>query len=53
MRACARWVLRQAGSDPVPLYRAACAAGDSVPSDAPLGLAECGDRAQDALCCGR
>ncbi|MCX4979776.1 hypothetical protein [Streptomyces sp. NBC_00572] len=47
VRACARWVLRQAGTDPVPLYRAACAAGDAVPSDAPLGLAECGDRATD------
>ncbi|WP_017241759.1 hypothetical protein [Streptomyces sp. SS] len=48
VRACARWALRQAGTDPVPLYRAACAAGDAVPSDAPLGLAECGDRATDA-----
>ncbi|MFB6842578.1 hypothetical protein [Streptomyces sp. NPDC056361] len=47
VRACARWTLRQAGTDPVPLYRAACAAGDAVPSDAPLGLAECGDRATD------
>lgn len=48
VRACARWVLRQTGTDPLPLYRAACAAGDAVPLDAPLGLAECGDRAADA-----
>ncbi|MER7949839.1 hypothetical protein ABTY59_20860 [Streptomyces sp. NPDC096079] len=47
VRACARWVLRQAGTDPLPLYRAACAAGDAVPAHAPLGLAECGDRATD------
>ncbi|MFC8295884.1 hypothetical protein ACFUJ0_28895 [Streptomyces sp. NPDC057242] len=48
VRACARWVLRQTGTEPLPLYRAACAAGDGVPDDAPLGLAECGDRAVDA-----
>ncbi|MEX0168090.1 hypothetical protein [Streptomyces sp. LMG1-1-1.1] len=48
VRACARWALRQAGTDPGPLYRAACAAGDAVPSHAPLGLAECGDRATDS-----
>ncbi|WP_053649168.1 MULTISPECIES: hypothetical protein [unclassified Streptomyces] len=47
-RACARWVLRQAGTDPLPLYRAACAAGAGVPDDAPSGLGECGDRAVDA-----
>ncbi|WP_432127878.1 hypothetical protein [Streptomyces sp. bgisy082] len=47
VRACARWVLRQTGTEPLPLYRAACAAGDGVPDDAPLGLAECGDRAVD------
>ncbi|MFJ4871729.1 hypothetical protein [Streptomyces sp. NPDC088757] len=48
VRACARWVLRQAGTDPLPLYRAVCAAEVGVPDDAPLGLAECGDRAADA-----
>ncbi|MFE5946781.1 hypothetical protein [Streptomyces sp. NPDC056480] len=48
VRACARWVLRQAGTEPLPLYRAACAAGDGMPHHAPLGLAECGDRATDA-----
>ncbi|MGW3556650.1 hypothetical protein ACWDNT_04610 [Streptomyces sp. NPDC000963] len=47
VRACARWVLRQAGTDPLPLYRAVCAAGAGVPDEAPLGLAECGDRAVD------
>ncbi|WP_063831933.1 hypothetical protein [Streptomyces bikiniensis] len=47
VRACARWVLRQAGTEPLPLYRAACAAGGGVPDDAPLGLAECGDRSVD------
>ncbi|MGW0033384.1 hypothetical protein ACWDXD_26675 [Streptomyces sp. NPDC003314] len=47
VRACARWVLRQAGTDPLPLYRAACAAGTGVPDDAPYGLAECGERAVD------
>ncbi|MYV69362.1 hypothetical protein GT043_26160, partial [Streptomyces sp. SID2131] len=40
-------VLRQAGTDPLPLYRAVCAAGAGVPDEAPLGLAECGDRAVD------
>ncbi|MCT4356730.1 hypothetical protein M5362_26745 [Streptomyces sp. Je 1-79] len=43
VRACARWVLRQAGTDPVPIYRARCTGG-SVPDHAPLGLAECGER---------
>ncbi|MFF5636288.1 hypothetical protein [Streptomyces sp. NPDC012825] len=47
VRACARWVLRQADTDPLPLYRAVCAAGAGVPDDAPLGLAECGERAVD------
>ncbi|MFB7834398.1 hypothetical protein [Streptomyces sp. NPDC056056] len=48
VRACARWVLRQTGTEPLPLYRAACAAGDAMPDHAPTGLAECGDRATDA-----
>ncbi|MFD4376910.1 hypothetical protein [Streptomyces sp. NPDC058486] len=46
-RACARWVVRQGGGDPVALYRAACAAAE-VPERAPLGLGECGTRALDA-----
>ncbi|MFJ9827915.1 hypothetical protein ACIRSU_26680 [Streptomyces sp. NPDC101160] len=47
VRACARWVLRQDGRDPLPLYRAACADAATVPDRAPLGLAECGDRKED------
>ncbi|MGA5196927.1 hypothetical protein [Streptomyces exfoliatus] len=47
VRACARYVLRQAVTEPLPLYRAACAAGDRTPHHAPLGLAECGDRTAD------
>ncbi|KQX11187.1 hypothetical protein ASC82_20080 [Streptomyces sp. Root431] len=48
VRACARWTLRQTGTDPLPLYRAACAAGDRTPDFAAVGLGECGDRATDA-----
>ncbi|MFH9739524.1 hypothetical protein ACH4MA_17800 [Streptomyces roseolus] len=46
-RACARWVLRQGGGDPVAAYRTACA-GHDVPDRAPLGLGECGSRSVDA-----
>ncbi|MFJ5710525.1 hypothetical protein [Streptomyces sp. NPDC093105] len=46
-RACARWVLRQGGGDPVAVYRTACA-GPDVPDRAPLGLGECGSRSVDA-----
>ncbi|MFE6226052.1 hypothetical protein [Streptomyces sp. NPDC057854] len=46
-RACARWVLRQGGGDPVAAYRAACA-GARIPARAPLGLGECGSRSVDA-----
>ncbi|WP_455358018.1 hypothetical protein [Streptomyces sp. SYSU K21746] len=51
VRACARWVLRQHGTDPQPLYRALCAdpAARSLPPGAPVGLAECGTRADAAL----
>ncbi|MEU9854144.1 hypothetical protein [Streptomyces sp. NPDC047974] len=45
-RACARWVLRQGGGDPVAAYRSACA-GPDVPDRAPLGLGECGSRSVD------
>ncbi|MFJ6579884.1 hypothetical protein ACIQMY_28470 [Streptomyces sp. NPDC091368] len=48
VRGSARWVLRRTGTDPLPLYRAVCADADAMPPDAPLGLAECGDRATDA-----
>ncbi|MFD7335565.1 hypothetical protein ACFV98_06135 [Streptomyces violascens] len=40
VRACARWVLRQAGTDPVPLYRALCADPTARPAAA-VGLGEC------------
>ncbi|MEJ8656080.1 hypothetical protein [Streptomyces sp. MS1.AVA.4] len=51
VRACARYVLRQGGVDPLPLYRALCAdPGDpGIPGWAPLGLAECGGSADAAL----
>ncbi|MCX5139076.1 HEAT repeat domain-containing protein [Streptomyces sp. NBC_00338] len=43
VRACARYVLRQGGTDPLPLYRAMCAGEVTVPG-AVSGLGECGDR---------
>ncbi|MFE4874761.1 hypothetical protein [Streptomyces sp. NPDC056682] len=43
VRACARWVLRQGGTDPVPLYRALCADPVARPAAA-VGLGECGMR---------
>ncbi|MFK4226202.1 hypothetical protein [Streptomyces sp. NPDC019890] len=51
VRACARWVLRQHGTDPLPLYRALCADPSAryLPSAAPLGLAECGTRTDAVL----
>ncbi|MEV6652137.1 hypothetical protein [Streptomyces sp. NPDC051219] len=51
VRACACWVLRQQATDPLPLYRSLCAdpkAGD-LPPGAPVGLAECGTRADASL----
>lgn len=41
VRACARWVLRQGGTDPAPLYRALCADPAARPAVA-VGLGECG-----------
>ncbi|WP_448317579.1 hypothetical protein [Streptomyces sp. CO7] len=51
VRACARWVLREHGVDPLPRYRALCAdpADPAVPPGAVLGLAECGTREDTAL----
>ncbi|MEU2251388.1 hypothetical protein [Streptomyces sp. NPDC019224] len=43
VRACARYVVRQGGGDPLPLYRALCADGVTAPGAA-AGLGECGDR---------
>ncbi|WP_051794520.1 hypothetical protein [Streptomyces sp. NRRL S-87] len=51
VRACARWVLRQYGTDPRPLYRDLCTGPAAVPRRAPVGLGECrtpGTRARDA-----
>jgi hypothetical protein len=51
VRACARYVLRQHGTDPLSWYRARCAdPGDvTLPPGAAIGLAECGERADAAL----
>jgi HEAT repeat protein len=51
VRACARYVVRQHGADPVSWYRERCA-GPAGPGPAPgavIGLAECGTRADAAL----
>jgi len=48
VRACARYVVRQHGIDPLPLYRAWCSAAEPVPG-AVIGLAECGGRADAEL----
>lgn len=48
VRACARYVVRRDGVDPLPLYRAWCAAPEPVPG-AVIGLAECGGRADAEL----
>ncbi|MFG2566823.1 hypothetical protein ACGFR6_15430 [Streptomyces sp. NPDC048567] len=47
VRACARYVVRQGGTDPLPLYRALCA-GEAVAPGAAAGLGECGDLKKDA-----
>ncbi|PSK73660.1 hypothetical protein C6W96_05190 [Streptomyces sp. CS149] len=47
VRACARYVLRQGGVDPLPLYRELCAEPAAHPGAA-AGLGECGDRVTDA-----
>ncbi|MFE0516816.1 hypothetical protein [Streptomyces sp. NPDC058964] len=51
VRACARYVVRQHGTDPLPWYRDRCAGpGDpALPPGAVIGLAECGSRADAAL----
>lgn len=48
VRACARYVVRQHGTDPLPWYRERCA-DPAVPPGAVIGLAECGERADAAL----
>ncbi|MDH6519562.1 hypothetical protein M2163_003453 [Streptomyces sp. SAI-135] len=50
VRACARYVLRQAGGDPHAWYRERCGRGDlALPAGAVSGLAECGVRADAGL----
>ncbi|MFJ5994254.1 hypothetical protein [Streptomyces sp. NPDC092370] len=51
VRACARYVVRQHGTDPLPWYRQRCAAaGDlALPPGAVIGLAECGERGDAGL----
>ncbi|MGW7245474.1 hypothetical protein [Streptomyces decoyicus] len=52
VRACARYVVRQQGGDPVAWYRERCTALDDLellPPGAVIGLAECGNRADAAL----
>ncbi|MEU6672826.1 hypothetical protein [Streptomyces sp. NPDC046925] len=51
VRACARYVVRQHGGDPVAWYRARCATPDDpgIAPGAVIGLAECQDRADGAL----
>ncbi|MFF7973862.1 hypothetical protein [Streptomyces sp. NPDC007905] len=51
VRACARYVVRQHGTDPLPWYRDRCAdPGDpALPPGAAIGLAECGTRADAGL----
>jgi hypothetical protein len=44
VRACARYVVRQAGADPLPWYRERCARPDGLSPGAVIGLAECGER---------
>jgi len=43
VRACARYVVRQGGADPLASYRSWCRAAEPVPG-AVIGLAECGGR---------
>ncbi|WP_455755060.1 hypothetical protein [Streptomyces massasporeus] len=51
VRACARYVVRQRGSDPLSWYRRRCEQADdpALPPGAVIGLAECGERRDAAL----
>ncbi|MFJ6544400.1 hypothetical protein ACIQMP_27630 [Streptomyces sp. NPDC091385] len=48
VRACARYVVRQLGGDPLSWYRARCAE-PAPPPGAVIGLAECGERTDAGL----
>ncbi|MFE9400906.1 hypothetical protein ACFYNY_03915 [Streptomyces sp. NPDC006530] len=49
VRACARYVVRQDGVDPLPRYRDWCTRAGDVPPGAPAGLGECGASADAEL----
>ncbi|MFF0016112.1 hypothetical protein [Streptomyces sp. NPDC005374] len=49
VRACARYVVRQLGGDPVEWYRGRCADAVAVSAGVVSGLAECGDRTDAAV----
>ncbi|WP_191971409.1 HEAT repeat domain-containing protein [Streptomyces luteolifulvus] len=51
VRACARYVVRQHATDPLPWYRRRCATPDdpALPPGAAIGLAECGERTDAEL----
>ncbi|MGW2884290.1 hypothetical protein ACWDDN_02825 [Streptomyces griseoruber] len=49
VRACARYVVRQGGHDPLPWYRERCAEPEGPPPGAVIGLAECGERADSEV----
>ncbi|MEU3886893.1 hypothetical protein [Streptomyces sp. NPDC029041] len=51
VRACARYVVRQHGKDPLPWYRQRCAepTDPALPPGAVIGLAECGERGDAGL----
>ncbi|MER6185155.1 hypothetical protein [Streptomyces sp. NPDC001652] len=44
VRACARYVVRQGGIDPLAWYRERCGRPEGLPPGAVIGLAECGER---------
>lgn len=46
VRACARWVVRQAGGNPAEWYRRQCGGAAPLPY-APVGLAECQERTDE------
>lgn len=49
VRACARYVVRQGGGDPLPWYRERCARAEGLSPGVVIGLAECGERVDAEL----